>query len=69
MTLGREIAPLVLTLRRMPVRRTECSPGLVQYPHDTQKPPNCGYCDQAGVYRHLSAVELIVLGQSCLAMV
>jgi hypothetical protein len=42
---------------------------LVQYPHDTQKPGNSGNCNQEGEHRYLSAVELIVRGQSCLAMV
>jgi hypothetical protein len=67
--LGRELAPLVLTRRSNAGAPNREQLSLVQYPHNSQKPGNSGDCDQECEYRYLPAVELIVLGQSCLAMV
>ena len=67
--LDRELAPLVLLRRanaRYAEQRTFC---LVQHPHNAQQRGNSSNNNQNGEYRYLSPVEVIVLCQSCLAVV
>lgn len=67
--LDRELAPLVL-LRRAnagtPNREPFC---LVQHPHNAQQRGNSSNNNQNGEYRYLSPGEVIVLCQSCVAVV
>jgi|SoimicMinimDraft_4_1059732.scaffolds.fasta_scaffold412666_1 hypothetical protein len=59
--LDRELAPLVLT-RCANAGVSNREPfGLVQYPHNTQKPGNSGNRHQKGEYHCLSPIEVIVL--------
>jgi hypothetical protein len=67
--LDRELAPLMLVHPANEGAPNRDQFALVQYPHNTQKPSNSGNRHQNGEYRYLSPVEVIVLRQSCLAMV